>query len=133
MLICYYQWFPEYDRIVTLKGADLIFYPTAIGYIKGDKCEDGDWYNAWETVMRGHSIANGTHIAAINRVGTEDKLKFWGGSFVCDAFGKILKKASRKKPEILICEVDLDHNYRIREDWGFLKNRRPDTYSDLTN
>ena len=114
-------------------GADLIFYPTAIAYIEGNKCEDGDWHDAWETVMRGHAIANGTHVAALNRVGTEDKLQFWGQSFVCDAFGKILKIASKDHDEILICEIDLAHNKLIRDGWGFLENRRPDTYGKITN
>jgi len=132
VLICYDQWLPEAARIVTLMGADIIFYPTAIGNIKNHKSKDGDWHNAWETVMRGHAIANGIHVAAVNRVGTENKLKFWGQSFVCDAFGKILKKASKNKNEILICKVDLSHNQLIRKGWGFLKNRRPDTYDSLT-
>lgn len=133
VLICYDQWFPEAARIATLKGAELIFYPTAIGNITGYKSKDGDWHNAWETVMRGHAIANAVHIAAVNRVGKEDKLNFWGQSFVCDAFGKILKKASNKKPEILICKIDLAHNQRIRDGWGFLKNRRPDTYHEYAS
>jgi len=131
VLICYDQWFPEAARIVTLKGADLIFYPTAIGNIIGHKSQDGDWHAAWETVMRGHAIANGIHIAAVNRVGMEDKLRFWGQSFVCDAFGKVLQKANNNKEEIVICQIDLAQNQRIRKEWGFLNNRRPDTYQAL--
>jgi len=131
VLICYDQWFPEAARIVTLKGADLIFYPTAIGTIDGNDCKDGDWCNAWETVMRGHAIANGIHVAAINRTGVEGKIKFWGSSFICDAFGKILNKAEDSKPQIIIQEIDLTHNALIRDGWGFLKNRRPDTYKQL--
>ncbi|MFZ5391429.1 MAG: carbon-nitrogen hydrolase [Patescibacteria group bacterium] len=131
VLICFDQWFPEAARIATLKGADLIFYPTAIGYIAGHNSKDGNWHDAWETVMRGHAIANGVHVAAINRIGQEDKLKFWGQSFVTNSFGKILKKASSYKEEIILCDIDLSHNKRIRQGWGFLKNRRPDTYQPL--
>lgn len=133
VLICYDQWFPEAARIATLMGAELIFYPTAIGTIIGHKSKDGDWHEAWQTVMRGHAIANGIHIAAVNRVGTEDKLSFWGQSFVCDAFGTTLKQASKDKNEVLICKIDLSHNQLIREGWGFLRNRRPDTYKLLTD
>jgi agmatine deiminase len=131
VLICYDQWFPEAARINTLKGAEIIFYPTAIGYIKGHNSEDGDWHDAWKTVQRGHAIANGVHVAAVNRVGTEGTLKFWGGSFVCDSFGKVLAEASNVKEEVLVVKVDLSKNMRIREGWGFLKNRRPETYSQL--
>ncbi|MEK7842004.1 MAG: carbon-nitrogen hydrolase [Deltaproteobacteria bacterium] len=131
VLICYDQWMPEAARINTLMGADILFYPTAIGWIKGHTSEDGDWHNAWETVQRGHAIANGVHVAATNRVGEEGSLKFWGGSFVSDAFGKVLKKASHDKEETLVVQVDLSLNKRIREGWGFLNNRRPDTYQPI--
>lgn len=132
VLICYDQWFPEAARVVSLMGAELIVYPTAIGTIAGYHSLDGDWHNAWETVMRGHAIANAVHIAAINRVGAEDQLHFWGQSFVSDSFGQILKKASGHQEEMIICPIDLSHNQRIREGWGFYKNRRPDTYHSLT-
>jgi len=132
VLICYDQWFPEAARICTLRGADILFYPTAIGYIRGHTSEDGDWRDAWETVQRGHAIANGVHVAAINRVGVEGELEFWGGSFVCDSFGEILAKASGDREEVLVATVDLSLNKRIRDGWGFLKNRRPDTYKLLT-
>jgi len=131
VLICYDQWFPEPARINTLKGAQIIFYPTAIGYIKGHKSEDGDWHEAWKTVQRAHAIVNGVHVAAVNRVGEEGHLKFWGGSFVCDSFGTVLAEVSSVKEEILVVKVDLGKNQRIREGWGFLKNRRPETYSPL--
>jgi agmatine deiminase len=131
VLICYDQWFPEPARINTLKGAQIIFYPTAIGYIKGHNSEDGDWHEAWKTVQRAHAIVNGVHVAAVNRVGGEEHLKFWGGSFVCDSFGAVLAEASSIKEEVLVVKVDLSKNQRIREGWGFLKNRRPDTYSSL--
>lgn len=131
VLICYDQWMPEAARITALMGAEIIFYPTAIGWIKGHISPDGDWHNAWETMQRGHAIANGVHVAAINRVGEEGSLKFWGGSFVADAFGKVLKKASSDEEEALVVQVDLGMNKRIREGWGFLNNRRPDTYQRI--
>jgi agmatine deiminase len=132
VLICYDQWFPEAARINALKGAEIIFYPTAIGYIKGYNSSDGDWHDAWRTVQRAHAIANGVHIAAVNRVGKEGQLNFWGGSFVCDSFGKVLGEANNTKEETLVVKVDLSKNKKIQEGWGFLKNRRPDTYSSLT-
>ncbi len=128
VLICYDQWFPEAARMATLAGADIIFYPTAIGYVRGYNSPDGDWHDAWETIMRGHAIANGVHIVAINRTGREDKLNFWGQSFACDSFGKVLKRASATKEEVLVATLDLSHNKRIREGWGFFRNRRPETY-----
>ncbi|MBI3755671.1 MAG: carbon-nitrogen hydrolase [Deltaproteobacteria bacterium] len=131
VLICYDQWMPEAARIATLMGAEIIFYPTAIGWIKGHTSKDGDWHNAWETVQRGHAIANGVHVAAINRVGEEEQLQFWGGSFVSDAFGKVIKKASSDKEEALVVKVDLGMNKMIRDGWGFLNNRRPDTYQPI--
>lgn len=127
-LICYDQWIPEAARIAALMGADIIFYPTAIGWIKGHTSKDGDWHNAWETVQRGHAIANGVHVATVNRVGEEEQLQFWGGSFVADSFGKVLKKASHTEEEALVVKIDLALNKTIRDGWGFLNNRRPDTY-----
>ncbi len=128
VLICYDQWFPEAARQVVLAGADLIFYPTAIGTIKGYVSPDGDWHEAWETIQRSHAITNGVHVAAVNRVGVEGRLKFWGQSFVCDAFGRVIKRAGALNEEIVIARLDLAHNKRIREGWGFLKHLRPDTY-----
>ena len=130
VLICYDQWFPEAARINMLQGAEIIFYPTAIGYIKGYTSEDGDWHDAWRTIQRAHAIANGVHVAAVNRVGEEDELQFWGGSFVSDPFGKVLKEASDRE-EVLIATIDLGKNKQIQEGWGFLRNRRPDTYHSL--
>ncbi len=132
VLICYDQWFPEPARINTLKGAEIIFYPTAIGYVKGYNSADGDWHDAWRTVQRAHAIANGVHVAAVNRVGEEDELEFWGSSFVCDAFGKVVAEASNQTEQTLIVTVDLSKNKQIQEGWGFLRNRRPDTYLKLT-
>ncbi|MCL2691324.1 MAG: carbon-nitrogen hydrolase [Candidatus Bathyarchaeota archaeon] len=131
VLICYDQWFPEAARICALQGADILFYPTAIGYIKDHTSADGNWQDAWQTVQRGHAIVNGVHVAAVNRVGAEGELEFWGGSFVCDAFGSILAQAGHEE-ETLIVSLNLSFNKRIRDGWGFLKNRRPDTYQPLT-
>ncbi|MDX1762811.1 MAG: carbon-nitrogen hydrolase [bacterium] len=132
VLICYDQWFPEAARHCALEGADLLFYPTAIGWIKDHRAEEGDWHNAWETIQRAHAIANGIHVAAVNRVGEEGRLRFWGNSFVCDSFGNVLDRASDQREEVLVVSVDLARNKAVQEEWGFLRNRRPDTYGRLT-
>jgi agmatine deiminase len=132
VLICFDQWFPEAARMTKLSGAEIVFYPTAIGNIVGNKPIDGDWYDAWETIMRGHSIANSLPVVAVNRVGKEGNLNFWGQSFVTDAFGKVLKRASSKEEEASIVTLDLSMNDIISEDWGFMRNRRPDTYKKIT-
>lgn len=129
VLICFDQWFPEAARMAKLSGAEMVFYPTAIGTIIGEKQIEGDWHNAWETVMRGHAIANSFPVVAVNRIGIEYKSKFWGQSFVCDAFGKIIKRASSDKNEIIIATLNLSMNEYIMEGWGFLRNRRPESYS----
>lgn len=131
VLICYDQWFPEAARVVALEGAELIFYPTAIGYLKGDPLPHTDWLNAWVTIQRSHAIANFVQVAVVNRVGVEGPIKFWGHSFVSDAFGKILKKTGDSE-DILIADVDISQNARIREGWRFTKNRRPETYKKVT-
>lgn len=131
VLICYDQWYPEAARICTLNGAEILFYPTAIGRIKGYSPEEGDWREAWETVQRGHAIANGVHVAAVNRAGEEGELKFWGSSFACGPFGKIIKRAGEGE-ETVVAELDLQENEAIRDGWGFLRNRRPDTYGPLS-
>lgn len=132
VLICYDQWFPEAARSVKMLGADVIFYPTAIGNIEGVDEHEGDWHEAWETMMRSHAIANSVHVVAVNRTGKEDKLKFWGQSFVCDAFGKVTKRASSDNDEIVIEKIDLSKNKIIENEWGFMRNRRTDTYKGLT-
>src|SRR5437867_7078013 len=131
VLICYDQWFSEAARSVALKGADVIFYPTAIGYVKNDPLPYSDCVSAWTTIQRGHAIANSLHVAAVNRVGVEGEVKFWGSSFVCDSFGKIIKKGGMEE-EVLIANVDVSQNARIREGWRFSKNRRPETYAAVT-
>lgn len=131
VLICYDQWFPEPARILALKGAEVIFFPTAIGWIKNHAASDGDWHGAWKTIQRSHAIANGVHVAAVNRVGQEDQLSFWGGSFLCDSFGNIIGEASQENEEVLVVKADLNKNRSIQEGWGFFRNRHPETYGWL--
>jgi agmatine deiminase len=132
VLVCYDQWFPEAARAVALMGAEIIFYPTAIGWPAGEGMPpEGDWSDAWETVQRGHAIANGVHVAAVNRTGREGDLLFWGGSFASDAFGNVVARAGEGE-EVLVVDLDLSLNRVVREGWGFFRNRRPDTYGILT-
>jgi len=131
VLICFDQWFPEAAREARLAGAEIIFYPTAIADIIGYVPPEGHWQNAWETVMRGHAIANSVVVAAVNRTGKEDHSQFWGQSFVSDAFGKVVKRAGQNKEEVVVAKVNLAMNEFISEGWGFLRNRRPDTYKTL--
>jgi predicted amidohydrolase len=130
VMICYDQWYPEAARATALLGAEMVFYPTAIGTVKGVEQWEGDWQQAWENVMRGHAIANSMIVCACNRAGTEDQMDFWGGSFVIDAFGKTLARGSNRE-EIVTATVDLEHGENIRRGWGFFPNRRPETYGKL--
>ena len=129
-LICFDQWFPEAARECALGGAKIIFYPTAIGTVKGVAQAEGNWHHSWETVMRGHAIANSVIVCAANRVGTEGKITFWGGSFICDAFGKVLARGGSRE-EIVFAKVDLSHGKSIREGWKFFANRKPQTYKKI--
>lgn len=129
-MICYDQWYPEAARCNALLGAEMVFYPTAIGTVTGIEQTEGDWQQAWENVMRGHAIANGMVVAACNRAGTEDKMEFWGGSFVIDAFGKTLARGS-KDEEIVLATVDLEHGENVRNGWRFFHNRRPECYCEI--
>lgn len=131
VLICYDQWFPEAARAVALEGAEIIFYPTAIGNIGDAVPENADWRESWEIIQRSHAIANSVHVAAVNRTGTEGDISFFGSSFVCDAFGTILSRAGREET-VLHSSLNLSMNREIREAWGFFRNRRPDTYARLT-
>ena len=112
-------------------GAEIIFYPTAIGTVQGIEQAEGDWHKAWENVMRGHAIANNVVVAGINRCGHEDKMTFWGGSFVIDAFGKTLARAGLLE-RVIVHTVDLDHGPEVRAGWRFFQNRRPECYGALT-
>ena len=131
VLICFDQWFPEAARIAALKGAEIIFYPTAIGNFTDEVTPEGNWQEAWEAVQRGHAIANNVFVAAVNRVGIEDKLEFFGGSFVSDAFGTIIAHAGQGE-ETLLVDCDLGMIPEVRESWGFFRNRRPEFYGDIT-
>ncbi|MGQ0795026.1 MAG: agmatine deiminase family protein [Nitrosopumilaceae archaeon] len=133
VLICYDQWFPEAARTLALQGADLIFYPSAIGYLEGDPLSQEDWHNSWENIQCSHAIANGIHVASINRVGMEGNIKFWGSSFICDAFGRLIKKASETNEEVLVATLDISQNKRIQDGWGFLRNRLPTTYDLISS
>jgi len=127
VLICYDQWFPEAARCVALDGAQIIFYPTAIGHPSCEEPAEGNWHEAWVLIQRGHAVANSVHVAALNRVGQEADIRFFGGSFICDAFGKIIIRSGETE-ETIMASLDLSMNYLVRDSWGFFRNRRPDTY-----
>ena len=131
-LICYDQWYPEAARINALKGSQIIFYPTAIGWTKDMKEKEPFSADRWENAMCGHASMNGIYVAAVNRVGKEDDIEFWGRSFVADPFGEVLNRASSTKEEVLIVDIDLSKILTSQEGWGFLKNRKPMSYRDLT-
>ncbi len=133
LLICWDQWFPEAARLTALQGAQIIFYPTAIGWHEGEEKKVAEAQrSAWETVQRGHAIANGNFVAAVNRVGREGSLKFWGSSFVSSPFGEILAKADDEE-KVLIAKCDLSEIDRTRQNWPFLRDRRIDAYSGIAN
>jgi N-carbamoylputrescine amidase len=136
-LVCWDQWYPEAARLTALGGAELLVYPTAIGWHPKEKAEHGvAQYQAWELVQRAHAISNGIYVAAVNRVGHEGPadsgLEFWGGSFVCDPFGVVLKRASHGQEELLIVECDRRRIEETRRGWPFLRDRRIDAYGGLT-
>ncbi|MCZ6463501.1 MAG: carbon-nitrogen hydrolase [Proteobacteria bacterium] len=131
-LVCWDQWFPEAARLTALAGAQVLLYPTAIGWQRDEGAEvDAAQHDAWETSQRAHAIANGVFVAAVNRVGQEDRIRFWGQSFVADPFGRVLKRASARDQEVLLVECDLAAIERVRRDWPFLRDRRIDAYADL--
>jgi predicted amidohydrolase len=130
VLICFDQWYPEPARILKLMGADIIFYPTAIGLVKGIEQSEGSWQSAWESVQRGHAISNSIVLAAVNRVGTEKDMTFWGGSIVFDQFGKTLFRAE-KDEGVFVTSCDFSLARDIENGWRFLGNRKPATYSRL--
>jgi N-carbamoylputrescine amidase len=135
-LVCWDQWYPEAARLASLTGANILFYPTAIGWHPSEKAEFGEaQHDAWRTIQRSHAIANGIFVAAVNRVGFEgppDKgLEFWGASFVSDPFGRILAEGSHDKEEILIVECDPTKMEETRRGWPFLRDRRIDAYGPI--
>jgi N-carbamoylputrescine amidase len=138
VLICWDQWYPEGARLTAMQGAEILFYPTAIGWHPSEKAEYGvRQHGAWETIQRSHAVANGCYVAAVNRIGLEqpiggDGIEFWGQSFVAGTSGEILSKASVDKEENLIVPVDLDKVDVTRTHWPFLRDRRIDAYGDLT-
>jgi N-carbamoylputrescine amidase len=132
VLVCWDQWFPEAARLTAMAGAQVIFYPTAIGWYHGETPEDrAKMLEAWVTVQRSHAIANGVYVAVVNRVGIEADLEFWGNSFVADPFGEIVARAGASAEETLIVECDLGKIERTRRNWPFLRDRRIDAYGDL--
>ncbi len=128
--VCWDQWFPEGARSLALKGAEIIFYPTAIGWPTGQREQEigKSEFDAWTTVQRGHAISNTVFVAVANRTGLEDHLNFWGGSFVADPLGRVLKQASHDKEENVIVSCDLGRVAEVRQDWPFLVCRRAEEY-----
>jgi len=136
VLVCWDQWYPEGARLSSLRGANILFYPTAIGWHPSEKGEVGaSQLDAWRTIQRSHAIANGIFVAAVNRVGfegpPENGLEFWGSSFVADPFGQLIAEAPANKEETLIVECDLRRMEEVRRNWPFLRDRRTDAYAPL--
>ncbi|MCX7985461.1 MAG: carbon-nitrogen hydrolase [Bacteroidales bacterium] len=132
VLICWDQWFPEAARIVSLMGAEIIFYPTAIGWeLESNEKINIEQYNAWQLIQRAHAVANGVYVVAVNRVGTEPVTKFWGGSFVANPFGSILFQAPHDEEIVNVLEIDLDQIQYYRTIWPFLRDRRIETYQPI--
>lgn len=144
-LVCWDQWYPEGARLTALQGAQVLFYPTAIGWHPDEKAQYGEaQYDAWRTIQRAHAIANGVYVAVVNRVGFEQGdirgnkapgkgLEFWGGSFIADPFGRVIAQASHDKEEILLAEVDSRVLEDTRRNWPFLRDRRIDAYGPITS
>ena len=131
--VCWDQWYPEAARLFALRGAEILLYPTAIGWLAQDKPVYGkSQHEAWETMMRSHSIANGVFVAAANRVGLEDSIEFWGASFAFDPAGNLMHRASHQQEELVLVECDLNSIDTQRTYWPFWRDRRIDAYSDLT-
>lgn len=134
VLICWDQWYPEAARITSLMGAEILFYPTAIGWDTNeqDPSINVEQYNAWQTIQRSHSVANGVYVVSVNRVGREADQQFWGGSFVSNPFGSLLYLASHDQEEIKVVELDLDKTEYYRTTWPYLRDRRIDSYHPIT-
>ncbi|QEK50576.1 carbon-nitrogen hydrolase [Pedobacter aquae] len=132
VLICWDQWYPEAARITALMGAEILFYPTAIGWANTqDEATNTEQYNAWQTIQRSHAVANGVHVVSVNRVGEEAGLRFWGGSFISNPFGSLIYKASHDDEEIIVEELDLAKSDNYRTHWPFLRDRRIDSYQPI--
>jgi N-carbamoylputrescine amidase len=133
VLICWDQWYPEAARITSLMGAEILFYPTAIGWaLSQDEETNDEQYQAWQTIQRSHSVANGLPVVSVNRVGQEAEMQFWGGSFVTNAFGKVLYQASHDQEEVHVQELDLNKTDAYRVHWPFMRDRRIDSYQPIT-
>jgi N-carbamoylputrescine amidase len=133
VLVCWDQWFPEAARLTAMAGAQVLFYPTAIGWWHGETPDDrAKMLEAWKTIQRSHAIANGVYVVVVNRTGVEADLEFWGSSFVVDPFGEVVASAPTNREETLVVECDLGKIERIRRNWPFLRDRRIDAYGDLT-
>jgi N-carbamoylputrescine amidase len=135
VLICWDQWYPEAARLTALQGAEILFYPTAIGWATSqDEATNVEQYNAWQTIQRSHAVANGVHVVSVNRVGLEQNgaMKFWGGSFVSNPFGSLLYKGSHDNEETEVVEIDTDATDRYRTHWPFMRDRRIDSYENIT-
>ena len=134
VLICWDQWYPEASRITALMGAEILFYPTAIGWDTNetDPNINREQYSAWQTIQRSHAVANGVHVVSVNRVGREIDQQFWGGSFVANPFGSLLYLGSHDQEEVHVQEIDLDKTEYYRSTWPFLRDRRVDSYQPIT-
>lgn len=133
VLICWDQWYPEASRITALKGADILFYPTAIGWdISQDESTNKEQYEAWQCIQRSHAVANGVHTVSVNRVGQEGNMKFWGGSFISNPFGTLLHKSSHTEEEITVVEIETEQTDHYRIHWPYLRDRRIDSYQEIT-
>ena len=135
ILICWDQWYPEAARITSLMGAEMLFYPTAIGWATSqNEATNHEQFNAWQTIQRSHAIANGVHVVSVNRVGFEQDgaMKFWGGSFVCNPMGNILFQASHEEETAAVVSVDTNLTDSYRTHWPFLRDRRIDSYAPIT-
>ncbi|MGN6398767.1 MAG: carbon-nitrogen hydrolase [Mucilaginibacter sp.] len=133
VLICWDQWYPEAARITAMMGAEILFYPTAIGWASTqDEATNTEQYNAWQTIQRSHAVANGVHVVSVNRVGEEAGLKFWGGSFFANPFGALIYQASSDKEEVVVQELDLDKSDYYRSHWPFMRDRRIESYQPIT-
>jgi len=135
VLICWDQWYPEAARITSLMGAEMLFYPTAIGWAKSqDEATNTEQYNAWQTIQRSHAVANGVPVISVNRVGLEQDglMQFWGASFVSNPFGTLLYKASHDQDEIAVVDIDTEKSDSYRTHWPFLRDRRIDSYEPIT-
>lgn len=134
VLICWDQWYPEAARITSLMGAEILFYPTAIGWDLDEKDPviNQEQHDAWETIQRSHAVANGLYVVSVNRVGKEANQEFWGGSFIANPHGRLLYKASHDREEVHVQEIDLDQTEYYRTTWPYLRDRRIDSYAPIT-